>query len=139
MSARYFLLFWLTALFVLPTKAATESRSQGVAARIWGRAQTTVGQPGSLSLSGTFLHPDPSVGGDQYRSASASNASGGSVTTNLGVSTNGIVRVEPDKVYQIVIGGQNLGAGELNIIAPAGYHVLIDGTPRTRITYNGGW
>jgi RHS repeat-associated protein len=126
-------------LFASATRGATDDRPQGVAARIWGIGNIAAGQAGDFSLAGTYLNPDPSVGGDLYRSADTATSNGGALTTNLGGSTNGIVRVEPGKVYQLMIGGANLQTGEINIIPPAGYNVLIDGVKRTRSTFNGAW
>jgi len=120
-------------------RADPESRPAGIAARIWAVGNITSGQPGDLSLSGTYLHPDPSVGGTQYRSASTSTSSGGTLTTNLGTATNSIVRVEPGKVYQLIVGGQNLGSTQIYIIPPPGYRTLIDGIVRTSFAFSGGY
>ena len=129
------------AALILPSAvlAGPESRPAGIAARIWGIGNITAGQPGDLALSGTYLHPDPSVGGTQYRYVSTSTTNGGVLTVDLGAVNNGIVRVEPAKVYQITVGGQNLGAAEINIVAPPGYQTIIDGVPRTRSEFFGAW
>lgn len=126
-------------LLVACLRANTESTPAGIGVRIWGSG-TMSGGNGHMSLSGTYLNTDPSVGGGLYRTTGSVNGNNGAtVYPNLGHDTNGLVRVEPDKVYQLLVGGQNLGAASINVIAPPGYTVYIDGVPKTRVEFNGPW
>lgn len=117
--------------------AQIEDAPVGVAVKIWARGTGYFdeGDNAGVSLSGTFLPSSPGAG-DAYASASNSTDSyGNSVVTTLGAP--GFVRVEPFKAYTLAASGWNLYDGEINIVAPPGYRVVMDQMIRSRETFDG--
>lgn len=100
----------------------------GVAVKIWAKGYVT-DYGADLHVSGYYLSASPGAA-DVYTEASQSTENGDDLTTTLG--TNGYVRVEPAKSYQVSIYGGSIGAIEANIIAPPGYRVVMDNMLRSR-------
>jgi RHS repeat-associated protein len=122
-----------------PLSAQVANPPVGVPVKIWanGNVSPDSGCTGNLSVSGYFLSPPPGTA-DIYASGNAATDGDASayLTTELTYAGQP-VRVEPEKDYTVTISGSYLADGDLNIVAPPGYRVLIDGMARHRTTFNG--
>jgi RHS repeat-associated protein len=125
------------ALLLSSAFAQPKDPPVGVAVKIWTHAYME-GDSGQLEVSGSFLESSPGANdGDAWNSALFDeNSASNEVDVVLG--DQGYVRVEPAKTYSINVGGENMAAGALNIIAPPGYRVVMDNMMRTRETFEGG-
>lgn len=134
------LLCRLVSLFVavaVVARADSADDPVGVAVKIWARG-TASATPASLSIAGTFLPQTP--GGVAETTPNSGNAAitagyTGAVVTFIAGSA-GYVRVEPDKTYTLFVNAPNIHDGELNIMAPPGYRVVMDHMWRSRETFD---
>ncbi|MBM3853522.1 MAG: hypothetical protein FJ399_10245, partial [Verrucomicrobia bacterium] len=123
----------LAALFASAGFAQLENPPVGVAVKIYAKGDVS-SAPSDLSISGTFLPASPAVSGYEERIASATT-SGATLVAMLG--SQGYVRVEPGKSYTVAVNAPAIANGELNIVAPAGYRVILDHLVRSRETFSG--
>lgn len=107
----------------------------GIAVKVW--ANGVVGDPsgGDVSLWGDFLPSIPG-GADGSVSAYGYGDYGDVITALLGAK--GYIRVEPSKIYLLNVGSTNLDSAAVNIVAPPGFRVVMDGMIRTREETGGG-
>lgn len=93
-----------------------------------------------LSVRGNLIWPNP-IGNvnDTYSAVYPYNPSSETIVMTVVGDIPGDFRAIPGQSRQLTVGTGNVENATLNIEAPPGYRVLIDGVPRTRVTYNGDW
>lgn len=120
------------ALGASPMHAQITNPAIGVPIKIWAEGYIDPQEiEGNLHLSGYFLSPSGN-GQHVYEYEETIDDSSGDITTVLG-----IVRVVPNRTYQLSVSGTDLYETKLNVLAPPGYRVLLEGEHRMRALLDG--
>lgn len=119
---------------LVPGRAQVDNPPVGVAVKIYAKGAVS-SAPSDLTVSGTFLPTSPTANDAYEERTATATTSGATLVAMLGAQ--GYVRVEPGKCYTVTVNGPAVGNGELNIVAPAGYRVILDHMERSRETFSG--
>jgi RHS repeat-associated protein len=91
---------------------------------------------GRLEVTGTFLESSQNAN-DGTVTASVSGTAAGEIVT-LPLGSNGSVRMEPGKSYNIAVTQTGLSGGTLHIASPPQYRVIVNDVPRNTCSLVGG-
>jgi RHS repeat-associated protein len=129
-----FLICGTVVLGLVPANAQIDNPPVGIAVKIYAKG-TAATVPADLTVSGTYLPSTPTAN-DAYQTKTATATAYGSTLVAV-LGAQDYVRVESGKSYSVTVNGPNVTSGELNIVAPAGYRVILDHMERSREMFSG--